>query len=192
MTRPRGRPGREVATVSRDGMLTGALDLLGTLGAGGFTMRALAARLGVTAMTLYHHFGDRDGLISAMADQAYRGVSDPGEGTPRRRIEGILQAYYARVVNHPDLTLLIFGRPNALPAEALRITEIIAQLLIDAGMTPQRSRLWVGILVDFTHGAAIAVAMATNREGAAPDPRGDEYALALAELMNGAIAAAAG
>lgn len=148
-------------------------------------MRALAARLGVTPMTIYHHFGDRDGLISAMADQAYSGVSDPKEGTPRLRIEGVLQAYFARILSHPDLTLLIFSRPKAFPPEALRITEAIAQLLIDAGMTPQRSRLWVGILVDFTHGAAIAVAMAMNSENDAPDDKAYDYAQALAELMNG-------
>ena len=185
MKRPRGRPARDAAGVSRDKMLTEALDLLGTVGAEGFTMRALAARLGVNPMTFYHHFGDRDGLISAMADQAYSSISDPEEGTPRIRIAGVLRAYYARILSHPDLTLLIFRRPKAFPREARRITEVIAQLLVEAGMTPQRSRLWVGILVDFTHGAAIAVAMAMHSENNAAGDKAYDYAQALAELMNG-------
>ncbi|MFC3059922.1 TetR/AcrR family transcriptional regulator [Paenirhodobacter populi] len=186
MSRPRGRPGRDAESVSSKKILAEAIHLLGTVGSEGFTMRSLAACLGVNPMTIYHHFGDRDGLISAMADLAYSGVSDPKEGTPRTRIEEMLLAYHARVLSHPDLTLLIFAHPKAFPQEALRITESIRQLLIVDGMTPQRSRLWVGILVDFTHGAAIAVAMAMNgKSDRSGGDMGYDYRQALSELMNG-------
>ena len=50
-------------------MLSAALRLLDSQGVEGFTMRSLAHSLGVTPMTIYHHFGDRDGLIAAMADR---------------------------------------------------------------------------------------------------------------------------
>ncbi|SKA34551.1 TetR/AcrR family transcriptional regulator [Consotaella salsifontis] len=165
-------------------MLSAALDLLDTEGVDAFTMRALAGRLQINPMTIYHHFGDRDGLISAMSERVYRSVSAPALGNPRCRIEALLRAYHAQVLKHPGLALLIFSRPTVFPEQAQRITEEIAQLLVEAGLSPQRTRLWVNILVDFTHGAAIATAI-----GGRSDPEGsgsnDDYNEALAELLNG-------
>lgn len=184
MNRSRGRPRRETAGVSPDDILREALDLLRSAGIDGFTMRALAARMQLNPMTIYHHFGDRDGLISAMADRVYAGVSETPGGTVRARLESLLRAYHAEVLRHPDLTLLIFSRPPAFPSHARRITEDIARLLVDTGLTTEKSRLWVSILVDFTHGAAIATAMA-NRSGAAPsDDEEYDYGKVLAELMS--------
>ncbi|HQZ13343.1 MAG TPA: TetR/AcrR family transcriptional regulator [Devosia sp.] len=181
MNRPRGRP---VAGIAPDAILTAALELLGTAGIDGFTMRALAGRIGVTPMAIYHHFGDRDGLIAAMADRVYATVREPAGGAPRARIEGLLLAYHAEVLRHPDLTLLILSRPRAFPEQARRITEAIARLLGGMGMTPRQSHLWVGILVDFTHGAAIAGALASKGEASAVHEAYD-FGDALGELLRG-------
>jgi AcrR family transcriptional regulator len=183
MNRSPGRPPRGKAGVSPKDILLGALDLLDAKGAEAFTMRALAERLQINAMTIYHHFGDRDGLIGAMSERAYRGVSAPPSGTPRSRIKALLLAYHAQVLHHPGLTLLIFSRPAVFPEQARRITEDIAGLLAEAGLSPQRSRLWVNILVDFTHGAAVATAMGGQSTS---DGLGLEigYDDALTELLN--------
>ena len=145
-------------------------------------MRALAERLQVNPMTIYHHFGDRDGLIRAMSEVTYRNVVAPSSGTPLRRMNALLCAYHAQVLRHPGLTLLVFSRPEVFPEQARRITEEIAALLHETGISPQRSHLWVNILVDFTHGAAIATAMGTKV--AAPDSH-DSYEEALSELLKG-------
>ena len=55
-------------------MLEAALDILDGEGADALTMRALAKRSGVNPMTLYHHFGDQDGLIKALSERVYAGV----------------------------------------------------------------------------------------------------------------------
>jgi len=184
MTRPRGRPPRAKAPVSREAMLTAALKLLDTKGVKAFSMRTLAERLQVNPMTIYHHFGDRDGLISAMSDRVYAGVSAPASGSPRDRIEVLLRTYYARVLKHPGLTLLIFSRPAVFPEQAQRITGEIARLLAESGQTGQRARLWLNILVDFTHGAAVATAMGERSEGG--EARSErEYRKALGELLKG-------
>lgn len=184
MNRPRGRPPRDKASLSPEDMLATALDLLDAKGAKAFTMRALAERLLVNPMTIYHHFGDRDGLIEAMSERVYRNVSAPAAGTPRGRIEALLRAYHAQILRHPGLTLLIFNLPTVFPEQARRITEDIVALLAEAGLSSQRSRLWVNILVDFTHGAAVATAMGgrPSFEGSGPDNGYDE---ALSELLDG-------
>ena len=48
-----------------------ALSLIETAGPAGFTTRAVCERAGVTAPTLYHHFGDIDGLVSAAIEQGF-------------------------------------------------------------------------------------------------------------------------
>lgn len=183
MNRPRGRPPRDKAGVSPDDILLAALDLLDAKGAEAFTMRALAERLQINAMTIYHHFGDRDGLIGAISERVYRGVCAPTSGSPRSRIEALLLAYHAQVLLHPGLALLIFSRPAVFPEQARRITEDIAALLAEAGLSSQRSRLWVNILVDFTHGAAVATAMGGQSASDGPDAD-QSYDNALAELLN--------
>lgn len=182
MKRPRGRPAGAVPAPAANDMLSAALNLLDSQGIEGFTMRSLAHRLGVTPMAIYHHFGDRDGLIAAMADRVYGAVAEPAEGQPLQRIEALLRSYHATVLRHPGLTLLIFRHPTAFPEQARRITENLARLLLATGLSERRTLIWVGILVDFTHGAAVAAAMASR---AAPEiSSGDvDFGETLKELL---------
>ncbi len=46
-----------------------ALDVADERGAAGFSMRAVADRLGVTPMALYHHVSDKAGLIAVVVDE---------------------------------------------------------------------------------------------------------------------------
>lgn len=46
-------------------------------GIGALTMRRLAADLGVEAMTLYHHVGAKDALLSLMAERVMAGFAPP-------------------------------------------------------------------------------------------------------------------
>lgn len=183
MTRPRGRPAKDMAAPARQTMLAMALELLDAKGVEPFTMRAVAAHLRVNAMTIYHHFGDRDGLIAAMADHAYADVSAPEAGHPLDRIAALMLAYHARVLRHPSLALLVFRGGKSFPAQARRITDDLSNLLADTGLTARKRRLWLAILVDFTHGAAIATATGGQSAPALQDP--DPYEDALAEVLGG-------
>ncbi|MCZ4253902.1 TetR/AcrR family transcriptional regulator [Sulfitobacter sp. G21635-S1] len=184
MKRPRGRPPQAEAPVSRDDMVLAALELLDREGVDAFTMRALAKRLGINPMTIYHHFGGRDGLIGAMSDAVYAQVKAPVDGTPFDRIEGLLKAYQAQVLRHPALTLLIFSRPMVFPQQAERITNMISAFLAEGGLPDHKARLWRDILVDFTHGAALATAMSGRRLDCAP-PEDQGFTMALSELLVG-------
>lgn len=145
-------------------------------------MRALASRLQVTPMAIYHHFGDRAGLIDAMSEHVYAAITAPVSGMPDERIKALLLAYHDKVLQHPGLTLLIFSQPEVFPRQARRITADIAQLLAETGLSPERSRLWLHILVDFTHGAAIAAAMASRSKSAVSAAK-DDFDKALVELL---------
>lgn len=57
---------------TRDTILAAALKVLENDGAGQFSTRAVCALAKVTAPTLYHHFGNADGLLSAAMAEAFQ------------------------------------------------------------------------------------------------------------------------
>lgn len=57
---------------TRDAILAAALNVLEEVGAGQFSTRTVCALAGVTAPTLYHHFGSADGLLSAAMAEVFR------------------------------------------------------------------------------------------------------------------------
>lgn len=188
MTRRRGRPPGRDEGISPARILSEALALLDREGLDALTMRGLAQRVGVNPMTIHYHFKDRDGLIMALADAVYADVAAPAEGDARARIEGLLMAYRMKVVAHPSLTLAIFNRPAVFPDHARRITASLGALLQGLGLSPARSLLWVHILVDYTHGAALATAMDAEGGGMPPAAADGEanasYAQAVSELLD--------
>lgn len=157
MNRPRGRPAGG-AGVTRETILSAALALLDEDGAS-LAMRALATRLGVTPMSLYHHVGDRAGLLQALCERVYGAVLDGHEAGPdaRAQVRTLLVRYHDAVGRHPQLTLAIFAEPAAFAGTAQRITEHLTGLL--ATLTPE-PRLWRDILVDHAHGSGLALCAA--------------------------------
>ncbi|WP_322405597.1 TetR/AcrR family transcriptional regulator [Massilia luteola] len=155
MTRPRGRPARGQG-VTREAIVDAALALLGEEGGAGLTMRTLAARLGVTPMSLYHHVTDRAGLLRALSEQVYGDVlSGVGQsGDPVAGIRMLLTRYYDLVVAHPQLTLAIFAEPAAFAGASREITDRLTALL--AAVTPGHI-VWRDILVDHAHGGGLAL-----------------------------------
>lgn len=179
--RGRGRPPSDGKAVSPERILSEALRILDADGLDRLTMRALAMRVGINPMTIYHHFKDRDGLIRSLAEWVYADVAAPETGDVDARLRGLLMAYYVKVVLHPALTLAIFARPSVFPDHATRITDRLISLLSEFGLSSQRSLRWTHILVDYIHGAALAVAAqeVNERRG----PMLDDFESGLAELL---------
>jgi AcrR family transcriptional regulator len=62
--------------VTRERVLTVALDVADTDGIAGVTMRAVADRLGVEAMALYRHVADKDALLDGLVDVVVSEIND--------------------------------------------------------------------------------------------------------------------
>lgn len=56
---------------TRDSLVRHALAIIEDDGVAGFSTRAVCVRAGVTAPTLYHHFGSADGLLSAAVARGF-------------------------------------------------------------------------------------------------------------------------
>lgn len=80
--RRRGRPGK----TSYSSIVEASASIVHVEGVDALTMRAVAERLGVTAMSLYHYFPDRISLISATLQYLLDQKPKPElKGTPRQR-----------------------------------------------------------------------------------------------------------
>lgn len=152
MTRPRGRPSQG-SGVARDEVLAAALAMLDE--GRDLTMRALAARLGVTAMSLYRHVGDHAGLLRALSDLVYAEVLDSAPAEPLAEIRWLLKRYHRAVARHPQLTLAIFATPDAFAGVTRHITDRLTALLAQLTDAP---KLWRDILIDHAHGSGLAQA----------------------------------
>jgi predicted RNase H-like nuclease len=66
--------------LSRDRVVTDALALADAEGLGALSMRTLATRLGVEAMSLYHHVDGKEALLDAMVDAVFEEIHLPVVG----------------------------------------------------------------------------------------------------------------
>lgn len=132
-------------------ILTAARDLLEAGGPEAVTMRAIAARLGIQAPSLYKHFPDKEALevaliTAGLADQA-RAFAAATQS--RKPLAALASAYRKWAVEHPHLYQLMTSRP----LERDRIPEGIeaqtaAPLVKACGGDPDRARAaWA-----FAHG----------------------------------------
>lgn len=99
----------------RQALLDGARDMLTERGAEGFSLSALARRLGVSTAAPYRHFADRDALLDALCvegyglfgaalDRAARTTDDP-----RELLHALGVAYLTFAREHPALFGIMFA-----------------------------------------------------------------------------------
>jgi TetR/AcrR family tetracycline transcriptional repressor len=128
--RPPGRPSR----ISREQIVSAALEILETEGLDGFAMNKAAHRVGVTTMALYKYFPSRDSLLDAVADSIYAGFHLPLEGkTWEDRLVFWLHALLALFKGHPIGRKLIKWGEHVTPAW-LRVWLAMVKILADEGL----------------------------------------------------------
>ena len=180
MTRPRGRPVQGTG-VTREEILEVALTLLSQSGGQRLTMRAVASRLGVTPMSLYHHVEDRAGLLRALSDRVYADVleAEAGQMGHRAKVRAILIRYHDAVGCHPQLTLAIFATPEAFAGVTQQITDRLAGLLAALSAEPG---VWRDILIDHAHGSGLTLSTVRDDPERAAAFR-EQYEVALDQLL---------
>lgn len=76
-------PGRPKDLEKRDAILAAAQELFSTVGLAGVGMEAIAAASGVSKVTVYAHFGDKDAILEALVsrerDRLFQQIADPTE-----------------------------------------------------------------------------------------------------------------
>ena len=92
-------------TLTREQIVSAAIDLLDAEGLEGLNMRALGQRLGSAATAVYWHVGSKDNLIALAADQVWSEIARPDPDTAGWRAAAAAMAtdLYATLTRHPWL-----------------------------------------------------------------------------------------
>jgi AcrR family transcriptional regulator len=106
----------------KDALVEASEAILLERGVGGFTLRAVARRVGVSPAAPTHHFGDVAGLLTEVAArgfealaQALREAEAQAGADPASRLDAQGRAYVAFALRHPARVRLMFRRDMCDP-----------------------------------------------------------------------------
>ncbi len=127
------------AGLSRDVVLDAALGLLDAAGPDGFTMRALARRLGVYPTSIYWYFPRKNDLLAAVVAHVLRDLApetDPRDWRPF--IAGLFRRYREAMRRHPHVAALTGANLVSNAAVDLALIDGILAALVHAGCPDAR------------------------------------------------------
>lgn len=165
-----------------DAVVTAALAMADAQGLAALTMRALARRLGVEAMSLYHHFAGKDALLDAMVDRVYGEIDLPDASGDwraelRRRSVSVREVLH----RHPWALPLMESRRAPGPAN-LAYHEANIACLRGAGFTAEQVAQAYAVVDAFVYGFVL-------QEATLPFDSGEEAAAMIREEAFGAALA---
>lgn len=130
-SKSRARP-----ALTRERVLRAALSLVDRGGIPALSMRSVAAKLGVEAMSLYNHVAGKEDLLQGVADLVLSEIEIPPPGTPWREAMR-RRALSARAVflEHPSSAIVVESCTRMTPAR-LAYSEAIIGLLMADGFRP--------------------------------------------------------
>ncbi len=142
--------------LTRERVLTTALELIDEEGLDALTMRHLGQRLGRDPMALYRHAPHRSDLLDGVVELVLGQLEVPSATTDwQDQLRATAHEFRRLALDHPAVVPLLVTRPLATPLGlrppgTLRPLEQILALLIEAGFAPVDAlhvyRTYVGVL----------------------------------------------
>ena len=125
-------------------LLRAAAELLASSEGSAVSTRQITALAGVTAPTLYHHFGDKEGLFDAVVSAGFEeyvaGERDfAPSGEPLEDVRRMWDNHVQFGLSQPHLYLVMFGniRPESRPAIVADAEALLEEMLNKAAIAGQ-------------------------------------------------------
>jgi AcrR family transcriptional regulator len=181
----------------RDALLAAARAELAEHGRAAISLRAVARRAGLSHASPKYHFGDRSGLLTAIATEGFhalaRCLSGVHESDARRQLAVLGRAYIDFGLSHPALFELMFapGELRTDDAELLAaqqraigsLTAAVSELAGIDATTPETPKLAL-ISWALVHGLVVLTRDGALQAAATPpDTDSSELAHTLADLF---------
>jgi TetR/AcrR family tetracycline transcriptional repressor len=168
------------APVTRQSIVAAALELLADGGLEGVSFRRIAARLGVSAPTLYWHVDSKRQLMDLMAEEIARrderSYAGPADGQPwwEWLRADALRMFEALVAVRDAPRVVAGNRPTA---ESFAGIERVLRVLVDAGMTPGEAQQTLFAIGAYVIGSATEWQAEAERAATQPLPDPDDEEL---------------
>ena len=176
------------APVTREAIVTAALELLADGGLEAVSFRRIATRLGVSAPTLYWHVDSKRQLMDLMAEALVRrpdsGYAGPPPGQPWWEwLRADARQVFATLISTRDAPRVVAG--NRPTPEAFAGIERVLAVLVDAGLTPGQAQQTLFALGAYVIGSATEWQAEAERQRSQPRGPDDD---GLDALRAGALA----
>jgi AcrR family transcriptional regulator len=159
-------------------VLSEAVALLDTSGEQALTFRALAARLGGGAASIYWYVSSKDELLDRAADHVLAdvlaAVQDMGTGDPVDDLRTMALRIFDAIVERPWLGAY-FMRNTEVQPNALAIYERLGEQVLRLDLTPRQSFHAVSAVVGFVVGTAADMGQQPPEEVLSGAVGRDEY-----------------
>jgi AcrR family transcriptional regulator len=179
--------------LDRDAIERAALELIDAKGLDELSMRKLGAKLGVEAMSLYHHFPSKSHLLDALMERLIATLPEPDPALPwRERIAVTCYAYRALAAKHPRFApFMLVHRMNT--RTTLAWLESMVKIFADAGFGAEDGAYAFRLLSHFLMGAILdeTAGYARGPTAAEPVPESEQRAMAPTVTSYGPYFAAA-
>ena len=161
--RAQRRAGARSPSLSREQIIRAAIELADSEGPEAISMRRIAGRLGVGAMTLYGYIADRDTLIARMINEVAGEMSVPARpsGDWRRDLEHVARSLKDICQRHSWLPAELGTVPFLIAPRLLAPAELVLAALQPLGADLQTSGAILRLLNNYVIGT-------TLREAAGP------------------------
>ena len=116
--------------LTRERIVTAAVDLIEQAGAEAVSMRRIAAELGCGVMSLYNHVPSKAALLDHVADRVMSGIdfsTVPGASW-EDQVRAQAQAFRQIARAYPRCTMLVVGRPATSPTRLRPVEHALATL----------------------------------------------------------------
>ncbi|MFB6610695.1 TetR/AcrR family transcriptional regulator [Agromyces sp. NPDC056379] len=151
--------------LNRARIVEAAVRLADTAGPSGVTMRAVAASLGVEAMSLYNHVANRADLLDGMVDAVFAEIGLPdASGHWRGEMHALAVSTRTALQRHPWAIGMLDSRSTPGPA-TLRHHDTVLGALRRAGFSTTMSVHAVSALDSYVYGSLLQEASLPLRDG---------------------------
>lgn len=146
-------------TLSRDRVVTAALELIDRDGLDAFTIRLLAADLGVRPMAIYHYVESKNELLDALVDLVFREIYVACRGEDwRRELHQRCTSLRETLARHRWALPVMESRRHPGPA-TLANHEAVLDVLRSSGLSLQATAHSYATLDAFVYGFALQETM---------------------------------
>jgi AcrR family transcriptional regulator len=166
--------------LSRERIITAAIDVIEREGADAVSMRRIAAELGCGVMSLYNHVPNKAALLDDVAERVMSGIeftAAPGTSW-EEQVRAQARAFRAITRRYPRSTMVVVSRP-ATSATGLRPIENALATLREAGFGGTDAVLIMRAFVGFILGSLLREVGVTPALG---DARAN-YAIQVSERL---------
>jgi AcrR family transcriptional regulator len=183
---------REEAAPPAERILRAAADLLQTEGIDAVSTRAVATAAGVQPPTIYRQFGDKDGLLDAVAGYLLQTYIEKkrdligASGDPVADLRRLWDLHVHFGLTHPDGYVLAYGqmRPGRWPPAAQETFELLSQVIARLG---EQGRLRMSVERATVYFRSTGTGYILTQIGLPPDERDPELSSIVFEDTMAAI-----